>query len=107
MSGFRVTPYISDHAVLQRNEFIPVRGTADAGARVVAIFSKEDGGADFIEETLTDEDGNWKLLFMPMQAGHILFPLYALVREKNFLISILEMSGLCPVSRICSCLCRG
>jgi sialate O-acetylesterase len=69
MSGFRVTPYISDHAVLQRNEFIPVRGTADAGARVVAIFSKEDGGADFIEETLTDEDGNWKLLFMPMQAG--------------------------------------
>lgn len=69
MSGFRVTPYLSDHAVLQRNEFIPVRGTADAGARVVAIFSKEDGGADFIEETLTDEDGNWKLLFMPMQAG--------------------------------------
>lgn len=69
MSGFRVTPYISDHAVLQRNEFIPVRGTADAGARVEAIFSKEDGGTEFIEETLTDEDGNWRLLFMPMQAG--------------------------------------
>ena len=69
MINFCVTPYISDHAVLQRNEFIPIRGTADAGARVEAILSKEDGSAEFREETLTEEDGNWKLVLMPMQAG--------------------------------------
>lgn len=69
MSGFCVTPYISDHAVLQRNEFIPIRGTAGAGERVEAILFKEDGGVEFREETLTEEDGKWKLVFMPMEAG--------------------------------------
>ncbi|HCD42947.1 MAG TPA: sialate O-acetylesterase [Lachnoclostridium sp.] len=69
MSSLNVTPYISDHAVLQRNEFIPIRGTADGGGRVEAILSNEAGGVEFREEALTEEDGNWKLVFMPMQAG--------------------------------------
>ena len=69
MSRFHVTPYISDHAVLQRNEFIPIRGTADEGERVEVILFNEGGALKFREETLAGEDGNWKLMFMPMEAG--------------------------------------
>lgn len=69
MSSFGVTPYISDHGVLQRDEFISVRGTADMGDRVEVILSKEDGSAEFREETLTKEDGTWKLVLMPVKAG--------------------------------------
>ncbi len=69
MSSLRVTPYISDHAVLQRNEFIAIRGTADAGERVEATLFNEDGEVGFREETYTKDDGSWKLMFMPMEAG--------------------------------------
>ncbi|MEY8356120.1 sialate O-acetylesterase [Lachnospiraceae bacterium 54-53] len=69
MSRFHITPYISDHGVLQRNEFIPIRGTADEGERVEAILFNEGGALKCREETLTEESGNWKLVFMPMEAG--------------------------------------
>ena len=69
MSSFRVTPYISDHGVLQRDEWIPVRGAAEAGERVEVILSREDGSAAFREETLTKEDGTWALALMPVGAG--------------------------------------
>ena len=38
---FSVAPLISDHAVLQRDEVIPVRGRGRAGARVRAELEPE------------------------------------------------------------------
>ena len=40
---FSVAPLISDHAVLQRDEVIPVRGRGRAGARVRAELEPEPG----------------------------------------------------------------
>lgn len=69
MSSLCVTPYISDHGVLQRNELIPIRGTAAGREWVEAKLFSADGSIEFRKETLAQEDGNWKLVFMPMQAG--------------------------------------
>lgn len=54
---------LSDGAVLQRDEPVPIWGTAAAGSRVSVAFAGET------REVQTDRDGNWQAVFPPRKAG--------------------------------------
>lgn len=54
---------LSDGAVLQRGEKIPVWGWADAGQAVTVVIG------DYTGKTVASAEGKWKLLLPPMKAG--------------------------------------
>jgi sialate O-acetylesterase len=54
---------LSDGAVLQRDEPIPIWGTAAAGSRVSVAFGGET------RDLQTDNEGNWQTVFPPRKAG--------------------------------------
>lgn len=61
--GLKLPPIFTDHMVLQRNQPIPVYGTANAGQKVeVSLNNKK-------LITSTDESGKWKVLFLAMSHG--------------------------------------
>jgi sialate O-acetylesterase len=89
---FFVTPMISDHAVLQRNEPIVIRGGGKPGKPVMAELIKEKiekkeknelnvdswtNADSYIEgypyrikqQGMIEKDGTWKLKFSPLPAG--------------------------------------
>ncbi|MGV3686161.1 MAG: GDSL-type esterase/lipase family protein [Daejeonella sp.] len=61
--GLQLARIFGDHMVLQRNEGIPVYGTANAGDKVKVSF------ADKTLTTLAGSNGNWQVIFPPMTAG--------------------------------------
>lgn len=52
-----------DHMVLQRNQPVPVWGTAGKGEKVTVRFNGQSASAK------TDTRGNWKVVFQPMKEG--------------------------------------
>jgi sialate O-acetylesterase len=56
-------PLFSDHAVLQRNRPIGIRGTADPGERVTVTFGPATGTAT------AGKDGTWRVELPAMAAG--------------------------------------
>ena len=59
----KLPAFISDGMVLQREQSIPVWGTADPGEEVIITFLKKK------YRIQADERGNWKLVFAPLKAG--------------------------------------
>jgi sialate O-acetylesterase len=53
----------ADHMVLQRNQQLPVWGTATKSAKVTVAFNGQ------LITVKADADGNWKAILKPMQAG--------------------------------------
>jgi sialate O-acetylesterase len=53
----------ADHAVLQRNQDLPVWGTAKKNAKVSVMLNGQQVSAK------ADEQGNWKAVLKPMEAG--------------------------------------
>ena len=71
---FSVTPLISDHAVLQRDEVIPVHGRGRAGARVRAELTPEWVKADGVIQPksgwgVVNPAGTWLVELPPLPAG--------------------------------------
>src|ERR1700741_1701000 len=52
-----------DHMVLQRNQDIPVWGWSNKGSKVSASLNGQKISAK------ADDQGNWKVVFKPMEAG--------------------------------------
>lgn len=65
---FYVTPMVSDHAVLQRDEDIVIRGGGRPGARVRAVLLKESEIKEEAQGTI-EPDGRWRLKLPPLSAG--------------------------------------
>ncbi len=74
-TALSVTPLISDHAVIQRNETIVIRGCGRAGAEVRAELSRKGGvnygcsGENAAKRGIVSEDGTWRLKLPPLPAG--------------------------------------
>ncbi|AEB06676.1 protein of unknown function DUF303 acetylesterase [Coriobacterium glomerans PW2] len=74
-ADFSVTPMISDHAIVQRDEPITVRGRGEPGHGVVARLhrlGKERGASPDSGTVLSakvGEAGMWQLMFPPLPAG--------------------------------------
>ncbi|WP_316838825.1 GDSL-type esterase/lipase family protein [Pedobacter gandavensis] len=61
--GLKLPVLFSDHMVLQRDQAIPVYGTADAAQPVTVLFNN-------IKRTvITGKDGKWKVMFPAMPHG--------------------------------------
>ncbi|MCR6653129.1 MAG: hypothetical protein NVV73_17310 [Cellvibrionaceae bacterium] len=54
---------LSDGAVLQRDEPVPIWGTAPAGENVIVRFGAEQ------QQVQADADGNWRTVFPARKAG--------------------------------------
>ncbi len=61
--GLQLARIFGDHMVLQRNEGIPIYGTANAGEKIRVSF------ADKTLNTVSNSHGNWQVIFPPMAAG--------------------------------------
>ncbi|PST82056.1 sialate O-acetylesterase [Pedobacter yulinensis] len=61
--GFSLSPVFTDHMVLQRNQPIPVSGTANAGAAVTVELNGQRMA------TQATAAGQWKVVFPPMKHG--------------------------------------
>ena len=59
----RIAGIFSDNMVLQRDEKIPVWGSAEPGTIISVEFSS------YTVKTLTDKDGKWKAELPPVKAG--------------------------------------
>lgn len=71
---FSVAPLISDHAVLQRDEVIPVRGRGRAGARVRTELAPEGARADGMIQPrsgwgVVNPAGTWLVELPPLPTG--------------------------------------
>ncbi|SUS06561.1 Sialate O-acetylesterase [uncultured Defluviicoccus sp.] len=58
-----LAPLFTDHAVLQREQPVPVWGAASAGERVVVTFAGQTA------ETVADPTGHWRVTLQPMPAS--------------------------------------
>ena len=61
--GFKLNALFADHMVLQRDQPIPVYGTANAGDEVEVRFNNIN------KYSVADHNGSWKILFPPMKFG--------------------------------------
>jgi sialate O-acetylesterase len=61
--SFKLNALFTDHMVLQRDQPIPVYGTANANDQIEVQFNH------IIQRTITDRNGKWKMLFKPMKFG--------------------------------------
>ncbi|WP_316748367.1 GDSL-type esterase/lipase family protein [Pedobacter gandavensis] len=61
--GLKLPVLFTDHMVLQRDQAIPVYGTANAGQEVAVSFNNQKKIA------VTGKDGKWKVIFPAMAAG--------------------------------------
>ncbi len=72
--GLSLPMIFSDHMVMQRNQTIPVYGTADAGESVAVTFNANT------QKTKADASGKWSVRFPAMANGG---PLQLEVRAKS------------------------
>jgi sialate O-acetylesterase len=61
--GFKLNALFTDHMVLQRDQPIPVYGTANAGDKIEVQFNQ------VTQSTITNANGKWKVFFEPMKFG--------------------------------------
>ncbi|MGV3762290.1 GDSL-type esterase/lipase family protein [Parapedobacter sp.] len=61
--GLQLPPIFANHMVIQRNKPIRIYGTADAAETVEVEF------AGHVQVVQTDTDGQWAVIFDPMEAG--------------------------------------
>ena len=63
ISEFSIAKVFTDHMVLQRNQRIPVWGTAAAGTEIEVRFGNQ------LQKTETDAAGNWQVSLAPLPAS--------------------------------------
>ena len=61
-AGVQPNSFFSDNAVLQRNQRVPVWGTATSGEKVSVEFAGQ-------KVSTVAKDGNWRVWLKPLQAG--------------------------------------
>ncbi|MCX2453899.1 GDSL-type esterase/lipase family protein [Pedobacter sp. PLR] len=73
-SGLKLPVLFTDHMVLQRDQAIPVYGTANADEPVTVTFNHQK------KTTITGKDGKWKVVFPAMPHGG---PYQMVVQDKK------------------------
>jgi sialate O-acetylesterase len=63
VAGVAVDTMFSDHMVLQREQAVPIWGTADAGAKVTVTFRGQS------KETTAGQDGKWMVKLDSLKVG--------------------------------------
>ncbi len=63
MAEVKLNPLFTDHMVLQRNQAVPVYGTADPGEKVIVEFAGQT------KETVAGDSGEWRVILDPMSAS--------------------------------------
>ena len=63
MADISLAPLFRDHAVLQRNQAVPVWGRADPGEKITVTFRDQTVG------TTAEADGRWVVYLSPMSAA--------------------------------------
>ncbi|WP_029278030.1 GDSL-type esterase/lipase family protein [Pedobacter borealis] len=61
--GFKLNTLFTEHMVLQRDQPIPIYGTANAGDLIEVQFNH------ITQRVITDRRGKWKVFFKPMKFG--------------------------------------
>jgi sialate O-acetylesterase len=59
----KLNPMFTDHMVLQRNQSVPVYGTADPGEKITVEFAGQ------VKTAVADSSKHWKVLLDPMTAS--------------------------------------
>ena len=63
IAAVRVASIFGDNMVLQRDMYLPVWGTDQPGTKITVTFKNHN------EQTIADNNGKWKLLLPPSEAG--------------------------------------